>query len=127
MVLLALEFGDVVLPWSSAIVICLLIFGAAVMALFVVNEWKIAKNPIIPSLAIYLIHQGSAVHCLCVQLIRLHRSGVLPISVCTVCPSRVSLDVRAVPPSANRLMCPGVPWPQPQRGFSCSGLGNICP
>ncbi|KAJ5487747.1 hypothetical protein N7530_002047 [Penicillium desertorum] len=48
MVLLALEFGDVVYSWSSATVICLLIFGAAVMALFVVNEWKIAKNPIIP-------------------------------------------------------------------------------
>lgn len=48
MVLLALEFGDVTYSWSSAIVICLLIFGTAVMALFVVNEWKIAKNPIIP-------------------------------------------------------------------------------
>ncbi|CAG8358991.1 unnamed protein product [Penicillium salamii] len=48
MVLLALEFGDVAYSWSSATVICLLIFGTAVMALFVVNEWKIAKNPIIP-------------------------------------------------------------------------------
>ncbi|KAH2978702.1 hypothetical protein KXW58_004439 [Aspergillus fumigatus] len=48
MVLLALEFGDVVYSWSSATVICLLVFGTAVMALFVVNEWKIAKNPIIP-------------------------------------------------------------------------------
>ncbi|KAJ5276031.1 hypothetical protein N7524_002184 [Penicillium chrysogenum] len=48
MVLLALEFGDVVYSWSSATVICRLIFGTAVMALFVVNEWKIAKNPIIP-------------------------------------------------------------------------------
>jgi hypothetical protein len=34
---------DVVYSWSSATVICLLIFGTAVMALFVVNEWKIAK------------------------------------------------------------------------------------
>lgn len=48
MVLLALDFGDVVYSWSSATVICLLVFGTAVMALFVVNEWKIAKNPIIP-------------------------------------------------------------------------------
>ncbi|CAG8938061.1 unnamed protein product [Penicillium salamii] len=48
MVLLALEFGDVAYSWSSATIICLLIFGTAVMALFVVNEWKIAKNPIIP-------------------------------------------------------------------------------
>ncbi|BCR94262.1 MDR family MFS transporter [Aspergillus luchuensis] len=48
MVLLALDFGDVVYSWSSATVICLLVFGTAVMALFVVNEWKFAKNPIIP-------------------------------------------------------------------------------
>ncbi|KAL3488838.1 major facilitator superfamily domain-containing protein [Aspergillus germanicus] len=48
MVLLALDFGDVVYSWSSATVICLLVFGTAVMALFMVNEWKIAKNPIIP-------------------------------------------------------------------------------
>ncbi|OQD93368.1 hypothetical protein PENSOL_c033G10224 [Penicillium solitum] len=48
MILLALEFGDIVYSWSSATVICLLIFEAAVMTLFVVNEWKIAKNPILP-------------------------------------------------------------------------------
>lgn len=48
MVLLALDFGDVVYSWSSATVICLLVFGITVMALFVINEWKIAKNPIIP-------------------------------------------------------------------------------
>ncbi|KAJ5345865.1 hypothetical protein N7452_003869 [Penicillium brevicompactum] len=60
MVLLALEFGDVAYSWSSATVICLLIFGTAVMALLVVNEWKIAKNPIIPPLAFYLADKDSA-------------------------------------------------------------------
>ncbi|KAL3477764.1 major facilitator superfamily domain-containing protein [Aspergillus californicus] len=48
MVLLALDFGDVVDSWSSATVICLIVFGTAAMGLFVVNEWKFAKNPIIP-------------------------------------------------------------------------------
>ncbi|KAL4748024.1 hypothetical protein BDW72DRAFT_205965 [Aspergillus terricola var. indicus] len=48
MILLALDFGDVVYSWSSATVICLMVFGTAVMALFVVNEWKVAKNPNIP-------------------------------------------------------------------------------
>ena len=48
MILLALDFGDVVYSWSSAAVICLLVFGILVMGLFVVNEWKIATNPIIP-------------------------------------------------------------------------------
>lgn len=48
MVLLALDFGDVVFPWSSATIICLLVFGVVCAALFVMNEWKFAKEPIIP-------------------------------------------------------------------------------
>lgn len=42
MVLLALDFGNVVFPWSSATIICLLVFGVVALALFVVNEWKFA-------------------------------------------------------------------------------------
>lgn len=48
MVLLALDFGDVVFLWSSATIICLIAFGVICGALFVVNEWKFAKEPIIP-------------------------------------------------------------------------------
>ena len=48
MVLLGLEFGNVTFPWSSATVICLITFGVATVGLFVVNEWKLAANPIIP-------------------------------------------------------------------------------
>ncbi|KAI0018444.1 major facilitator superfamily domain-containing protein [Xylariomycetidae sp. FL0641] len=48
MVLLALDFGDVVFPWSSTTIICLIIFGAVVLGLFILNEWKYAKEPIIP-------------------------------------------------------------------------------
>ncbi|KAK6827199.1 MFS transporter [Apiospora arundinis] len=48
MVLLALEFGNVTFPWSSATVICLLVFGVATVGLFVANEWKLAANPVIP-------------------------------------------------------------------------------
>ena len=48
MVLLGLDFGNVAYPWSSATVICLLVFGGAVIGLFVVNEWKFAAKPIIP-------------------------------------------------------------------------------
>ncbi|KAK8009850.1 MFS transporter [Apiospora arundinis] len=48
MVLLALEFGNVTFPWSSATVICLLVFGVATVGLFVANEWKLATNPVIP-------------------------------------------------------------------------------
>lgn len=48
MVLLGLEFGDVVFPWSSATVICLITFGVAVLGIFLFNEWKLATNPVIP-------------------------------------------------------------------------------
>ncbi|CCT74652.1 related to DHA14-like major facilitator efflux transporter (MFS transporter) [Fusarium fujikuroi IMI 58289] len=35
-------------PWKSAFVICLLVFGVVILALFMVWEAKFAKNPIIP-------------------------------------------------------------------------------
>ncbi|KAI1359148.1 putative MFS transporter [Xylaria arbuscula] len=48
MVLLGLDFGDTVHPWSSAAVINLIIFGAVTIGILLVNEWKFARNPIVP-------------------------------------------------------------------------------
>ncbi|GKT76865.1 efflux pump antibiotic resistance [Colletotrichum tofieldiae] len=48
MVLLALDFGDVTHPWSSATVICLILFGVVVVGIFLLNEWKFAANPVLP-------------------------------------------------------------------------------
>lgn len=48
MVLLGLEFGGVTKPWDSATVICLIIFGVLVAGLFVINEWKFARYPVMP-------------------------------------------------------------------------------
>ncbi|TGO59379.1 hypothetical protein BCON_0045g00420 [Botryotinia convoluta] len=48
MVLLGLEFGGVTKPWDSATVICLIIFGILVAGLFVLNEWKFARYPVMP-------------------------------------------------------------------------------
>ncbi|KAI4602244.1 hypothetical protein KJ359_009483 [Pestalotiopsis sp. 9143b] len=48
MVLLGLDFGDETYPWSSAAVICLIVFGFAAIGIFLVNEWKFAANPVIP-------------------------------------------------------------------------------
>ncbi|GLA07205.1 hypothetical protein AnigIFM60653_008159 [Aspergillus niger] len=48
MILLALDLGDVIYPWSSATIICLIIFGILCMGLFGVNEYKLARNPVIP-------------------------------------------------------------------------------
>ncbi|KAJ2897036.1 uncharacterized protein MKZ38_005025 [Zalerion maritima] len=48
MVLLALTFGGVTYPWSSVAVINLIIFGTVVFGIFIINEWKLASNPVIP-------------------------------------------------------------------------------
>jgi MFS family permease len=48
MLLLGLEFGGVAYAWNSATVICLIIFGILTGFLFVLNEWKLAKYPIMP-------------------------------------------------------------------------------
>ena len=48
MILLGLEFGGVSYPWASPTVLCLLIFGVVVIGLFIINEGKIAKYPVIP-------------------------------------------------------------------------------
>ncbi len=48
MILLGLDFGNVTFPWSSATVICLIVFGIITAGVFLVNEWKFARNPVIP-------------------------------------------------------------------------------
>ncbi|KAL5041737.1 hypothetical protein BDW71DRAFT_162323 [Aspergillus fruticulosus] len=48
MFLFGLQFGGVNYPWDSATVLCLIIFGLATYALAMLNEWKIARYPVIP-------------------------------------------------------------------------------
>ncbi|KAG6029361.1 hypothetical protein E4U41_000375 [Claviceps citrina] len=48
MILLGLEFGGVQHPWDSATVICLIVFGAVVVGLFVVYESRVARYPVMP-------------------------------------------------------------------------------
>jgi hypothetical protein len=48
MLLLGLNLGGEVFPWSSATVICLIVFGALMTVLFVISEMKLAKYPIMP-------------------------------------------------------------------------------
>jgi hypothetical protein len=66
MFLLGLEFGGVSFPWDSATTLCMIIFGLVVLALFIVNEWKLAKYPVMP-----------------LRLFQ-HRSNVAALSVCFV-------------------------------------------
>lgn len=48
MLLLGLDFGGVVAPWNSATVVCLLVFGAAMLACFLYIERNFAKYPLMP-------------------------------------------------------------------------------
>ncbi|KAL8949937.1 MAG: hypothetical protein Q9222_004004, partial [Ikaeria aurantiellina] len=48
MFLLGLEYGGVSYPWTSATVICLIIFGLFTIFLFFLNEWKLAIYPVMP-------------------------------------------------------------------------------
>jgi len=48
MFLLGLEYGGVNYPWKSATVICLIVFGLLTIGLFFVNEWKVARYPVMP-------------------------------------------------------------------------------
>lgn len=48
MLLLGLDFGGAMFAWSSAQVICLIIFGALCSVLFVFSEKKLAKYPLMP-------------------------------------------------------------------------------
>ncbi|KAG9381659.1 Multidrug resistance protein fnx1 [Pyrenophora tritici-repentis] len=48
MLLLGLEFGGITHPWDSATVLCLIIFGAVVIGIFFLIEWRIAPYPLMP-------------------------------------------------------------------------------
>lgn len=48
MVLLGLDFGGKIFPWSSPKVICLIVVGAFMTVLFFFSEKKLARYPLIP-------------------------------------------------------------------------------
>ncbi|KAJ2811722.1 hypothetical protein H4S07_001877 [Coemansia furcata] len=60
MALLALSFGSKDYAWSSPTVLCLRIFGIAIVGTFVVIEWKIPAEPVIP-IYFSVVHNNSAI------------------------------------------------------------------
>lgn len=80
MLLLGLNFGGVNYPWDSAMVLCLIVFGAVVGAIFVVNEWKLARYPIIP---LYLFRQryriASFAVCFCHGFVFMGEAYYIPL------------------------------------------------
>ena len=64
MFLLGLEYGGVSFPWSSATVVCLIVFGVVTVVLFFVNEWKFARYPMMP-LALFKNRSSVASYAVC--------------------------------------------------------------
>ncbi|KAM0806633.1 putative MFS multidrug transporter-like protein [Seiridium cardinale] len=48
LVLLGLDFGGDIFPWSSPKVICLIVFGLVMIGFFLFNEQRLAKYPLMP-------------------------------------------------------------------------------
>ena len=80
MLLLALDFGGVTHPWDSATVICLIVFSVVAFGVFIVNESKLAKYPIIP-LMLFRRRSGVAsfLVCFCHGFIFLGQTYYLPL------------------------------------------------
>ena len=60
MFLLGLEYGGVSYPWSSATVVCLIVFGILTWVIFAIYEWKFAAHPTMP---VRLFNNRSSVAC----------------------------------------------------------------
>ena len=61
MFLMGLEFGGIAYSWSSAIVICLIVFGILLIGIFFVLEKYIPKYPLIP---LHIFASGNNIACL---------------------------------------------------------------
>ncbi|KAI1458874.1 MFS general substrate transporter [Annulohypoxylon moriforme] len=48
LILLGLDFGGAIFPWNSPKVICLIVFGAAMIGFFLFSERRLAKYPLMP-------------------------------------------------------------------------------
>jgi MFS family permease len=48
MLLLGLDFGGAIFPWSSPKVICLIVFGTGMIGFFLFSERKLARYPLMP-------------------------------------------------------------------------------
>ncbi|KAJ2806272.1 hypothetical protein H4R20_001751 [Coemansia guatemalensis] len=63
MLLLGLTWGGKTAPWGSARIICLLVFGLALMGLFLLIEWKVALVPTVPMSLLRIRNVCLAVSC----------------------------------------------------------------
>ncbi|PLB52709.1 MFS general substrate transporter [Aspergillus steynii IBT 23096] len=85
MFLFGLEFGGVSYPWDSPTVICLIIFGIVTWVIAMVNEWKIARYPVIPTRLFQNWHNVLVLLvCFCHSFVFIAGSYYLPLYFQTV-------------------------------------------
>lgn len=48
MFLLGLDLGSAAHPWSSAVVVCLIVFGLVTWGVFLLIQWKVSRLPLFP-------------------------------------------------------------------------------
>ncbi|KAF4627476.1 hypothetical protein G7Y89_g10676 [Cudoniella acicularis] len=78
--LVGLQFGGVTYPWSSATVICLLLFGILTLLAFGFVQWRVSTSPLIPSV-IFTQRSNIAVLivCFCQSLAFMASAFFLPL------------------------------------------------
>jgi hypothetical protein len=73
MFLIGLQLGGVIFPWNSVKVVCLIVFGVVVLAIFLVVEWKIPEYPVMPlRIFKYRSNIAALTVCLCHGMVSLH-------------------------------------------------------
>lgn len=64
LLLLGLDFGGAVFPWSSAKVVCLIVSGTLMIGAFVFSEKRLAKHPLMP-LSMFTSWSNNAAFAVC--------------------------------------------------------------
>jgi MFS family permease len=110
MLLLGLDFGGVIFPWSSPKVICLIVFGVVMGGLFILSEKKVARYPLMPlgvfshpsNIAVLVVtfchgfvSSSPVLYCLLANMMSaLHRSRILPPSLLSIRQTSLSHPLR---------------------------------
>ncbi|PNS20303.1 hypothetical protein CAC42_5753 [Sphaceloma murrayae] len=99
MFLFGIEYGGVTYPWTSAIVICLIVFGVITFGIFMLIQWKVSKYPVMP-LAIF--SQRST--CACLFIVAIH--GMVFIASSYYLPLYFQASLGAGPLRSGVLLLP---------------------
>ncbi|KAF4555917.1 Efflux pump dotC-like protein [Elsinoe fawcettii] len=99
MFLLGIEYGGVTYPWSSAIVVCLIVFGIVTFGVFMLIQWKVSRYPVMP-LSIF----SKRSTCACLFIVSIH--GMVFIASSYYLPLYFQASLGAGPLRSGVLLLP---------------------